>query len=164
MREKKNIGNYFAADIITQLGSNIAFISLHWYILEKTDSNEKVGIAVLLSVIAGLVTCPFAGILADICSRKSILIYSNYIRAFFISIATFVLYSNDFHIYYLYSLFIIAGIGFNIYIPASKAFLQEIISENEIVKYSGFLEINVQVSLLVAGALSGIIYKIFGAV
>lgn len=162
MQARKHIGNYFAADIISQLGSNIAFIALHWYLIEATNSNEIVGIASMVGVIAGLLTCPFAGILADIFSRKSILIYSNYIRAVFVAFALFALKSNEFHPYYVYFLFIIAGVGFNIYIPASKAFLQEIITDKEAVKYSGFLEINVQVSLLVAGALSGIMYKLWG--
>lgn len=162
MQGRAHIGNYFAADIISQLGSNIAFIALHWYIIEQTDSNVQVGIASMVGVIAGLITCPMAGILADIFSRKSILIYSNYIRALSVSIALFLLYNNSFHPHYVYLLFIIAGIGFNIYIPASKAFLQEIITDKEAVKYSGYLELNVQISLLVAGALSGILYKLFG--
>lgn len=162
MQGRTHIGNYFAADIISQLGSNIAFITLHWYLMEHTSSNEQVAIASMIGVIAGLLTCPFAGILADIFSRKSILIYSNYIRALAVGIALWMLYKNEFHPYYVYFLFIIAGVGFNIYIPASKSFLQEIITEDEAVKYSGFLELNVQISLLVAGALSGIIYKVFG--
>ena len=162
MSGRKHIGNYFAADIISQLGSNIAFIALHWYIIEQTDSNEKVGIASMIGVIAGLLTCLMAGILADIFSRKSIIIYSNYIRAVSVAFALFLLYTNSFHPYFVYLLFIIAGVGFNIYIPASKAFLQEIITDDEAVKYSGYLELNVQISILVAGALSGILYKMFG--
>jgi len=162
MPARKNIGNYFAADIISQLGSNIAFIALHWYIIEMTDSNENVGIAALIGVLAGLLTCPFAGIIADIFSRKSIIIYSNYLRAISVSGALYLLYYNEFHMGYIYCLFIISGIGFNIYIPASKAFLQEIIIENEAVKFSGFLEVNVQISFLVAGALSGLFYKLLG--
>lgn len=162
MQKQRNIANYFIADIISQLGSNIAFLALHWYIIEQTNSSQQIGVAVSLSVIAGLITCPFAGILADIFSRKSILIYSNYLRAFFISAILLLMHNSEFHIQYLYVLFIISGIGFNIYIPAAKAFLQEIIQENDAVRYSGFLEVNVQISLLVAGGLSGILYKLYG--
>ncbi|MGV2432269.1 MAG UNVERIFIED_CONTAM: MFS transporter [Rickettsiaceae bacterium] len=162
MREEKNIRNYFAADIISQIGGNIAFLSIHWFILEKTNSNEKIGLAALMGVIASLITSPFAGIIADVFTRKTVLIISNLIRAFAIGIVTFLLYTKDFSIYYIYLFFIISGIGFNVYLPAAKAFLQEIIPSDKIVKWSGVLEINVQISMLLAGALSGIIYKIFG--
>jgi MFS family permease len=162
MTSGKDIRYYFTADIISQLGSNISLLSLNWFLLEKTGSNEQVAILVLLSVLGSLCTCPFAGIIADRFNRKSILIYSNFIRGFSILTVAILLYSQNFSIYYLYILSVINGVGFNIYLPASKAFVQEITSREVLVRSNGFIEINVQISMLIAGALSGVIYEAFG--
>jgi MFS family permease len=162
MTSGKDIRYYFTADIISQLGSNISLLSLNWFLLEKTGSNEQVAILVLLSVLGSLCTCPFAGIIADRFNRKSILIYSNFIRGFAILTVAILLYSQNFSIYYLYILSVINGVGFNIYLPASKAFVQEITSREVLVRSNGFIEINVQISMLIAGALSGVIYEAFG--
>jgi MFS family permease len=162
MTSGKDIRYYFTADIISQLGSNISLLSLNWFLLEKTGSSEQVAILVLLSVLGSLCTCPFAGIIADRFNRKSILIYSNLIRGLAILTVAILLYSQNFNIYYLYILSIINGVGFNIYLPASKAFVQEITSREVLVRSNGFIEINVQISMLIAGALSGVIYEAFG--
>ncbi len=162
MALSKDTRYYFTADVISQLGSNISLLSLNWFLLEKTGSNEQVGILVLLSVLGSFFTCPFAGIIADRFNRKSILIYSNFIRGSAILLIATLLYIQNFSIYYLYILSIINGVGFNIYLPASKAFVQEITTPEILVKSNGFIEINVQVSMLIAGAVSGVIYKAFG--
>lgn len=118
-----HIINFFAADIISQLGSNIAFIVLHWYIIEITDSNEQVRIASMIVVISGLLTCPAAGILEHVCSRKLILIYLNYIGEVSLGLVLFLLYNYDFYLIYVYLQLIIAGISFNIYVSVLKASL-----------------------------------------
>ena len=71
MKSNPKIANYFVADIISQIGSNIPFLSLNWYILETTKSNAKIGIAVFLGVVAGLLTCPLGGVISDIFSIKN---------------------------------------------------------------------------------------------
>lgn len=160
--QNNNLRNYLAADFISQLGSNLAFLSLHWHILSISNSNAKVGNAVLIGVIAGLVTCIFAGIITDIFCRKKIILYSNILRAISILLTTLFLYYDSDNIFYLYLFFIIGGVGFNIYIPASKAYLQEIVSKKQYSNSSGFLEFNVQSSLLISSILSGFLYNKFG--
>ncbi len=162
MSINKNIRNYFFADIISQLGSNISLISLNWFLLERTGLNEQVGILMLLGIVGGLITAPFGGIIADHFNRKSVLIYSNFVRAICITTVVILLVSQDFSIYYLYILAIINGVGFNIYLPAAKAFVQEVVRRESIVKWNGLIEMSVQISMLIAGALTGLVYKIFG--
>lgn len=162
MLKAKNLRNYLIADLISQIGSNLAFLSLHWHILEITHSNTKVGNAVLIGVIAGLITCPFAGIITDIFCRKKIILYSNFIRSFSILLATILTLFDQYNIFYFFLFFVIGGVGFNVYIPASKAFLQEIVSKDEYLQSSGFLEFNVQFSFLLSSLLSGILYKFMG--
>lgn len=162
MLHNYNLRNYLAADFISQFGSNLAFFSLHWHVLTISGSNTKVGIAVFVGVLAGLVTCLFAGIITDIFCRKKVILVSNFLRAIAILLSTFLMYQDHYNIYYLYIFFIIGGIGFNIYIPATKAFLQEIVPKDKYLKASGFLEFNVQFTILISSFLSGLLYKHFG--
>ena len=162
MHISRNIKNYFIADIISLLGCNLSLISINWFILEETGLNENVGIFTFLGVIGGLLTAPFGGIITDYFSRKKILIYSNFIRATAISIIVVLLLSEKFQIYYVYLLAIINGIGFNIYLPSSRALVQEIVNKKDLIKWNSVIEMTIHLSMIAAGAITGIIYKTCG--
>ena len=162
MRFSTNIKYYFIADIISLLGSNLALIALDWFILEKTGFNENVGIFMSLGMVAGLIAAPFGGIITDQLCRKTTIINLNYFRAFSILCILLVLVYREFNIYCVYFLAIINGIGFNIYLPASRALLQEIIQHKEFTKWNSLIEIGIHITMVAAGAITGILYKTCG--
>ena len=135
---------------------------MNWFVLEKTGLNSAVGFLMAIGIMSGLIIIPFAGTIADHFNRKQILIYSNFVRAFLILLMVILLLTRPFNIYYIYFLAIVNGVGWNLYLPASRALVQEIVSTEELLKGNSLIEISLQVGMFTAGAAAGIIYKFFG--
>lgn len=157
----KDLRCFFLADIISQFGSGISLIGLNWFLIETTGMSAKVGILMAISVLSGLISLPFAGVITDGFNRKSILIYTNYIRAFFILLTAIALWCLPFSLYYIYFLSAIGGIGWNIYFTSSRTLIQEI-SVGNLLKGNSMIEISLQAGMFSAGAVAGLVYKFFG--
>lgn len=157
-----NLKRYFLADIISQYGSGMSFIGLNWYILVKTGMNATVGMLVAIGIASGLLVLPITGPLIDRFNRKSILIGSNYVRALLISGVVLALVTQPFHIYYIYALAIINGIGWNIYFTCSRAFIQEIVPKEDLIRGNAIMEVSLQVGMFTAGATAGVLYNYCG--
>lgn len=152
---------FFISDIVSGFGVGMATIGANWFVLMQTGSNKYVGILLAINVIAGFVASLFSGVITDKYDRKKVIFYTHVIRAVFLLLLFAVLTQLDFSIYYLYAFAIINGIGWTVYMSASRSFLQEIIDEKKYVSGNSLLEISLQVGMFLAAAASGFIYKYF---
>lgn len=152
---------FFLSDIVSGFGVGMATIGANWFVLMKTGSNQYVGILLAVNVIAGFVASLFSGVITDKYNRKTVIFFTHAIRALFL-LLLFVMLSNfDFNMYYLYAFAIINGVGWTVYMSASRSFLQEILEEKKYVTGNSLLEISLQVGMFLAAAASGFIYKYF---
>ncbi|MGP3593896.1 MFS transporter [Vagococcus sp. WN89Y] len=152
---------FFISDIVSGFGVGMATIGANWFVLMQTGSNKYVGILLAINVIAGFVASLFSGVITDKYDRKKVIFFTHAIRAFFLLLLFAALTQLDFSIYYLYAFAIINGIGWTVYMSASRSFLQEIIDEKTYVSGNSLLEISLQVGMFLAAAASGFIYKYF---
>lgn len=152
---------FFISDIVSGFGVGMATIGANWFVLMQTGSNKYVGILLAINVIAGFVASLFSGVITDKYDRKKVIFFSHAIRALFLLLLFAALTQLDFSIYYLYAFAIINGIGWTVYMSASRSFLQEIIDEKTYVSGNSLLEISLQVGMFLAAAASGFIYKYF---
>ncbi|AUG99984.1 MFS transporter [Prodigiosinella confusarubida] len=153
--------SFFISDIISGFGVGMATIGANWFVLMKTGSNKYVGILLAVNVIAGFVASLFSGVITDKYNRKVVIFLTHSIRAFFLLLLFVVLANFDFSMYYLYAFAIINGVGWTIYMSASRSFLQEILDEKKYITGNSLLEISLQVGMFLAAAASGFIYKYF---
>ncbi|WP_416261483.1 MFS transporter [Gibbsiella quercinecans] len=152
---------FFISDIISGFGVGMATIGANWFVLMNTGSNKYVGILLAVNVIAGFLASLFSGVITDKYNRKRVIFFTHAIRAIFLLLLLACLESFDFSIYYLYAFAIINGVGWTIYMSASRSFLQEILDEKKYVTGNSLLEISLQVGMFLAAAASGFIYKYF---
>jgi len=152
---------FFISDIVSGFGVGMATIGANWFVLMQTGSNKYVGILLAINVIAGFVASLFSGVITDKYDRKKVIFFTHAIRALFLLLLFVTLTQLDFSIYYLYAFAIINGIGWTVYMSASRSFLQEIIDEKTYVSGNSLLEISLQVGMFLAAAASGFIYKYF---
>lgn len=152
---------FFISDIVSGFGVGMATIGANWFVLMQTGSNKYVGILLAINVIAGFVASLFSGVITDKYDRKKVIFFTHAVRAFFLLLLFVALTQLDFSIYYLYAFAIINGIGWTVYMSASRSFLQEIIDEKKYVTGNSLLEISLQVGMFLAAAASGFIYKYF---
>ncbi len=158
----RNYTLYFLADFISSFGSGMSYIGINWFIFEQTGINSNVSLFMIIFFLSGLIILPFSGTVIDLFNRKYILIGSNWIRGLTIIIFILISKSFQFNISYIYLLAISGGIGWAIYLPASRAILQEIISPKKIVKGNSFLEVSLQIGSFLAAGFCGYLYKYFG--
>lgn len=154
--------NYFFADIVAAFGAGMGFIGANWFVLEKTGTNKAVGILLMVSLISGLAVFPFAGTITDRFNRRTVLAISNITRSVFVALVAVTLFTDCFRISYIYILAVVGGIGWTIFIPASRGLVQEILTPEEYVNGCSLMEISLQVGIFSAAAIAGIIYKYFG--
>ncbi len=161
-RKKRNARRYLLCDVISQFGSGMSFVSLNWFVFQKTGDSNSVGIVMLLGILGGVIAAFFAGAISDHFNRKSILVFSNFLRALFISVIICFMSYNQFNILFAYLLAFVGGLGLHVYMSASRAFMQELIDQKDIVRWQSFIEVSIQASMLVSGLLTGILYNLFG--
>lgn len=157
-----NFRHYFAADIISGFGVGMSTIGANWYLLDQTNSNTSIGFMLSLNVIAGFLVSAFAGTVIDKWNRKNIILWANGLRVLALLLITGAFAWTGFRIEYLYAFTIINGMGWALYMSASRSLVQEIVPEQELIGGNSLIEISLQVGMFMAGALSGILYKYVG--
>jgi len=158
----RNFRNFFLSDIISGFGVGMSTIGANWFLMDQTGSIQSIGFLLSLNVIAGLVIAPFVGTMTDKFNRKKIILWTNLIRALGIFAVTCLFLIFGFHIEYLYAFAIINGMGWSIYMSASRSLVQELLTEKELINGNSLVEISLQVGMFMAGAVSGILYKFYG--
>ncbi|WP_042220924.1 MFS transporter [Oceanobacillus manasiensis] len=162
MLKGRNFRNFFISDIIQGFGVGMSTIGANWYVLDQTGSASAVGFLLALNLLAGFLCFPLVGYLTDRFSRKQIIFLAHVIRAILIFTITFIFFIDGFSMIYIYLFTIINGVGWTIYMSASRSFTQEILTKDEFVNGNSLIEISLQVGMFLAGAVSGILYKYFG--
>lgn len=137
-------------------------IGANWYLLDETSSSGAIGIMLALNVIAGFLVSPLNGIFTDKFNRRNVIQLTLILRAIAIGILTAVFVVDGFSIWYIYLFSIINGIGWSIYMSASRSLIQELISEDDLSKGNSLIEVSLQVGMFMAGAASGFIYQFGG--
>lgn len=158
----RNFRHYFIADVISGFGTGMSFIGANWFILELTGKSSSVGLLLAVTLLSGLVVFPFAGTIADKFSRKKVIIWSNAVRAIAIAAMAALYYTGRFNTGYLYFLAVVGGVGWTIFIPASRGMVQELLEKGDLIKGNSLIEISMQVGMFTAAAVAGIVYKFWG--
>ncbi|WP_394176282.1 MFS transporter [Guptibacillus hwajinpoensis] len=159
---RKNFLFFFLADIISGFGVGMSTIGANWYLLDETGSVGAIGLMLSINVISGFLVSPLTGIITDKFNRKSVIQATFILRAITIGALTGLFIFDGFSIGYIYAFAIINGIGWSIYMSASRSLMQELLPEKELSKGNSLIEISLQVGMFMAGAASGFIYKFFG--
>ncbi|MGG1636627.1 MFS transporter [Paenibacillus sp. NRS-1760] len=160
--KQRNFRHYSFADIISGFGVGMSTIGANWYLMDQTNSITAIGFMLSLNVIAGFLISAFVGTLIDKWNRKTIILWANGIRAIALLIITGAFVWTGFRIEYLYAFAIINGMGWTVYMTASRSLVQEILSEKDLIHGNSLIEISLQVGMFMAGALSGVLYKFVG--
>ncbi|MFP7177091.1 MFS transporter, partial [Priestia filamentosa] len=162
MLKGRNFRNFFISDVTQGFGVGMSTIGANWFLLDQTGSATAVGLLLAINVIAGFLVFPLVGTLTDKFNRKAIIMWTHLTRSLLIFILTALFFINGFHTIYLYIFTVINGIGWTIYMSASRSLIQEILTKDEYVNGNSLIEISLQVGMFMAGGVSGLLYKYFG--
>lgn len=158
MKNKKAIYFLFSANIISGLAQGITMISIPWYFI------SILGMAPLFGLIYGGVTLVsifsmlYTGTLIDKYNRRNIMIVISVTGGLILlSAALYGYFSGDVHYSLAGLVFISTFLIFTVHYPNMYAFLQEITEQYNYGKITSYIEIQGQVTNMMAGAAATIL-------
>ena len=141
------------------MAQGISMIAIPWYFV-KNDSMETFGwVYVLVNVIA-LLWVPYCGTLIDRYSRKKLLwIMMLACGIILASITGFGFYNNGLPMYLVGAVFMMTFFNYSLHYPALYALVQEISEKKWYGKLASYIEIQGQLTAVLAGAGAAILLE-----
>ena len=130
----RNFNLLFLGKIISLFGDQIFSFGLAWYVLTITQSSIKMSTILILTALPTILLSPFGGLLADIKSRKAILVIMDLTRMLMLIILSELAFLDLLNLATIYSVSIILGICAAIFNPAAIAIIPNIVEPSDINK------------------------------
>jgi MFS family permease len=147
-----------AANLLSSIGSGITMIAVPWLLVSKGDGATIFGYATIVMTLINFIMAPFIGQWVDRFSRKKLLMLGELIG--FLIILTFAIIGFSGMAYGNWHYMILYGTGsfyYNLFYPGMFALNQEIFPKSAYKSLNGAMEIQGQLSSVIAGALAAII-------
>ncbi|SFA80857.1 MULTISPECIES: MFS transporter [unclassified Bacillus (in: firmicutes)] len=147
-----------AANILSSIGSGITMIAIPWLLVSEVDGGKIFGYITIAMTAVNFVLTPMIGHIVDRYSRKNILLVGESLG--FILITIFSIYGLMGFEYQIWHYLILFGTGsfyYNLFYPAIFAFNQEIFDKSVYRSLNGAMEIQGQLSSVLAGALAAVL-------
>jgi MFS family permease len=157
----------FQGQLVSQIGSSIYMIALIFWVKHATESATLVGILSMTATIPGVLLGPFGGTVADLFSRKLIIVLGDLINGvLIISIATIMFLSpdsTDLIITLLFFEAVVGGTVMAVFRPAISAAIPDLVPESKIQAANGMYQSSAQIALLIGQSVGGLLFRILGA-
>ena len=158
VKNKQAISLLFLANIISGLAQGISMVAIPWYFVKVVSRPEVFANAYLLITFLTLFWGIYAGTLIDRYSRKSLFIIVNIICGLFIGgVALFGIQSQNLSDLLVILVFGITIFNYNVHYPNLYAFGQEITEPKNYGKLNSYIEVQGQVTSVLAGAFAAIL-------
>lgn len=149
---------FFVAMFVSLFGSGMNFVGVSWYIMANTHSTVKVSLQVIVVTLPGLFIPFLGGVLIDRFDRRYLGVSLDLVRGFFVLATSYIAWSGHLHLWHLYAMTLITGIGSAMYWATVNALVQEVIPASQFTGANAAVLIGVQSGMLLAGAFVGFIY------
>jgi MFS family permease len=158
VKNKQAISLLFLANIISGLAQGISMVAIPWYFVKIVSRPQVFANAYLLITFLTLFWGIYAGTLIDRYSRKNLFIIVNVICGLFIGgVALFGIQSQNLPDLLVILVFGITIFNYNVHYPNLYAFGQEITEPKNYGKLNSYIEVQGQVTSVLAGAFAAIL-------
>ncbi len=163
----KNFFLLWQGQFVSQLGSQVHYIAMMFWLKHVSGSAGLMGLLMMLSMIPGVVLGPIGGTIADRYSRRRIIIFSDIICGVAVlSLAGLLLYDPDneaIAIPWLFVVSIVIGIVGGFFRPAISAAIPDLVPREKVASANSLNQSSVQVSSFMGQGFGGVLFRIFGA-
>lgn len=158
MKNSNAIILLFTANIISGLAQGISMIAIPWYFVEIVDNQNYFRNSYLIITFLTLFWGLYAGTIIDRYSRKKIFIILNLICGTFIGLIAIhgIYYQNISDILVIF-VFMLTIFNYNVHYPNLYALGQEITERKYYGKLNSYIEVQGQVTSVLAGAFAAIL-------
>tara|TARA_B100000902_G_scaffold395993_2_gene455827 strand:- start:20755 stop:22014 length:1260 start_codon:yes stop_codon:yes gene_type:complete len=159
MKNRQAISLLFLSNIISGFAQGISMIAIPWYFVDQIGKPLLFANFYLLITFLTLFWGLYAGTIIDRYSRKKVFIYTNLICGLIILTISFYGYVSPYGVpsFLVLLVFGLTIFNYNIHYPNLYAFGQEITEEKSYGKLNSYIEIQGQVTSMLAGAVAAIL-------
>jgi MFS family permease len=147
----------FGGESISVLGDQFSFVALAWLTLQLTGSGLALGSVLMVAAIPRAVFMLLGGALSDRWSPRSLMLYSNAIRAVLVGIIAALVISGNAALWQLYILGGTFGVVDALFYPAVSAMLPMIVDEPSLPPANALMQGSQQLAGLLGPALAGVV-------
>ncbi|MGE7920800.1 MFS transporter [Viridibacillus sp. NPDC093762] len=146
------------ANIASSIGSGITMIAIPWMLVSSNNGNTVFGyISICMTSINFLIT-PFIGNLVDKMNRKKILLISEFVCFLLLMLFTLIGFIGlPYEVWHYTIIYMIGSLYYTIFFPTMFALNQEIFNKDQYKALNGTMEVQSQLSSMIAGALASIL-------
>jgi MFS family permease len=147
-----------AANLLSSIGSGITMVAVPWLLVSERDGATVFGYATIVMTMINFIMAPFIGQWVDRFSRKKILMIGEMVG--FLMVLVFAISGFMGLEYGIWHYMILYGTGsfyYNLFYPGMFALNQEIFPKTVYKSLNGSMEIQGQLSSVIAGALAAML-------
>lgn len=152
---KKNIAMFMTSQAISLFGSSLVQFAIIWYVAKETQSGVMVTLLTLCGFLPQVFVSLFAGVWADRCSRKALIIAADAGIALFTLALVFIIMNTEDFFWALLVVSAIRSVGAGIQTPAVSAMIPQLVPPDKLMRVSGINGSVQSMINLVAPAVSG---------
>ena len=159
----RNFQLYFGGQLISNVGTWMQIIAQGWVVYQIGHSELILGIVGFAAAIPTLVVSPWAGVVVDRVSRRTLLIMTqtgSMLLAFILAALTFTGTTKEWHIIVLAALL---GLVNAFDAPARQAFVPEMVGKNDLSNAIALNSMMFNSARVLGPALAGLLLAIIGA-
>jgi len=156
---KKPSFAYFSLSVfLSQVAYQMMNVSLIFLVYYLTASNLAVSLLILSFLIPQIFFSFLGGIIADVRSKKKILVWGNILRGILI----LALFFQTSSIPLIFIIIILVSIITQFYVPAEPPFIPQLVSKSRLVAANSIFGMSLFGSILIAFVLAGPLIQLFG--
>ena len=146
------------ANIASSIGSGITMIAIPWLLVTSDDGDAVFGYVTLGMTILSFILTPFVGHLVDQMSRKKILLISQIVSLIMLLIFSIMGFAGaSYEIWHYMIIYMIGSLYYTFFYPTMFALNQEIFSKEQYSSLNGTMEIQGQLSSMIAGGVASVL-------
>lgn len=147
----------FGGESISVLGDQFHFVALAWLTLQLTGSGLALGSVLMVAAIPRAVFMLLGGALSDRWSPRSLMLYSNAIRAVLVGILAALVVSGNAALWQLFVVAGIFGVVDALFYPAISAILPMLVDDADLPPANALIQGSQQLAGLIGPVLAGVV-------
>ncbi|MBN4052352.1 MAG: hypothetical protein COC01_03525 [Bacteroidetes bacterium] len=158
MKNTRALRLLLCGNAVLQFSQGICMIAIPWYYTDILKQPSAFGVMYAIATVATIFWNPLAGTLIDRYPRKRIFMMVAFFTGLTLLLSSFVGYqSGAIPSFFIVLVFTATLFNFNIHYPNLYAFAQEITQKGDYKRVNTYLEIQGQITLMIAGAMAAVL-------
>lgn len=148
---------------VSVMGDMIYEIALGFWVLAFTGSPALMGTLMATALLPGVLLSPFAGVIVDRSSRKSIMILMDLIRGITVILVAVAAIMGILQLWMVFLAGIILGVGGAFFGPAAMSVLPKMVPKDKITNANSLFGVANTGADILGSSLGGVLYVLIGA-